>query len=155
MEDLLSQLHDIKGLDAINWWPLAPGWWGLFFVLLAICTAVYFYRRYKERKAASLWEQTKSLFEALRSKPDQDAKEKIAALSELIRRVAIRKHGRDACAGREGKEWLAWLTKHDPENFDWQRNAGILIEAPYMPDGTVIANDDIEQLIEAAERWMK
>jgi len=145
-------MHDIRGLDSISWWPAAPGWWLLAFLLLAVSAGIYFYRRYKYKKARSWQAEVKSMFAALRDEPD--SKKKAAALSELLRRLTIRQYGRNACAGLEGKAWLEWLAKYDPEGFDWKKNAKLLIEAPYMPSGLVPAND-IEPLIKAAERWVK
>jgi hypothetical protein len=43
--------------------------------------------------------------------------------SELLRRIAMARHGRTACAGLHGEDWLAWLTEHDPKGFDWRRDA--------------------------------
>lgn len=151
-QDLLSQLRDIRGLDAVSWWPPAPGWWGLTGLLLVICGGIYFYRRYKEKQAARWQVEAKALFGELRS--EQDKKKKAVALSELLRRLAIKQHGRDACAGLEGKKWLEWLAKNDPQGFDWKQKAKILIEAPYAPEEK-IANNDFEPLIAAAERWVK
>ena len=36
-QQLLSQLRDIRGLEDVSWWPLAPGWW----ILLGLCLAVF------------------------------------------------------------------------------------------------------------------
>ena len=33
---LLSQLNDVVAPDPISWWPLAPGWWILCIVFLAV-----------------------------------------------------------------------------------------------------------------------
>jgi len=151
-QDLLSQLRDIRGLDAISWWPPAPGWWGLVGLLLAICGAIYFFHHYRNKKAAKYPAQAKALFKKLRS--EQDNKQKAAALSELLRRLAINKYGREACAGLEGRAWLEWLTKKDPQGFDWHKKAKILIEAPYAPEEK-ITHDDFGPLIAAAERWIR
>ena len=53
MPDLLSQLRDIRGLDAISWWPLAPGWWGVAALVPALIAGLYLYRRQRLKKAAS------------------------------------------------------------------------------------------------------
>jgi hypothetical protein len=152
MQDLLSQLRDISGLDAIGWWPPAPGWWAVMALLLVILTGVYFYRRYQVRKAAGWQAEAESMFAGLRA--ETDGKKKAATLSDLLRRLAIRHHDRDACAGLEGQAWLEWLSMNDPEGFDWQKEARIIIEAPYAPDGSVAGND-MELLITAAERWVE
>ncbi len=152
-QQLLSQLRDINGLDYISWWPLAPGWWILLGLVFSIWLGVLFYRRYRAKKEARWQAQIKSLFSDLRT--IKSTKEKAATLSELLRRLAIRKYGRESCAGLEGDEWLRWLTQHDPKEFDWLMKGKILIEAPYMPDDTQQGEFDFEPLIKASEKWVK
>ena len=152
-QQLLSQLKDINGLDKISWWPLATGWWILLGLIIILWISIVFYRRYRARKEASWQAQVKSLFTDLHDL--KTTKEKAAALSELMRRLAIHKYGRQSCAGLEGNEWLEWLAQHDPKDFDWFENAKILIEAPYMPDNSEISDVDFAPLIKAAERWVK
>ena len=152
-QQLLSQLRDINGLDHISWWPLAPGWWILLGLIASIWVGVIFYSHYRAKKEASWQAQIKALFADLRAM--KSTKEKATALSELLRRLAIHKHGRQSCAGLEGTEWLSWLTQHDPKAFDWVMDGKILIEAPYMPDNMAQDAFDFEPLIKAAERWVK
>lgn len=152
MDDLLSQLRDIRGIDNVSWWPLAPGWWALLALLLGMGAGVFFYRLYRSRKAASWQAEVRALFTALHAQTG--AKKKAEALSELLRRLAIHQYGRDACAGLHGAEWLEWLATHDPQGFEWQNKAQILIKAPYAP-GDMIDGEDMKPLIAAAERWVK
>lgn len=152
-QQLLSQLRDINGLDHISWWPLAPGWWIVLGLMASIWIALIFYRRYHAKKEASWQAQVKTLFADLRTL--KTTKEKAAALSELLRRVAIHKCGRQSCAGLEGHEWLGWLTQNDPKDFDWRIDGKILIEAPYRPDDMAQDKFDFEPLMKAAERWVK
>ena len=45
--DLLAQLYDIRGLGHISWWPLAPGWYLLAFLVIAVLiTLIFLSRRY-------------------------------------------------------------------------------------------------------------
>ncbi len=152
MDGLLSQLRDIRGLDAISWWPPAPGWWGLAALLLIAFAVARFSCRQHHALAASRKAEMRALLARLRE--IKDAKEAAAALSEALRRLAIERHGREECAGLEGAAWLNWLTQHDPAQFDWRANGKILLEAPYMPAGAAIAGE-IGPLIDAAERWTR
>lgn len=144
--DLLSQLHDIKGIDNVSWWPLAPGWYGLI-VLCLIVFAAFFYLLQKRKKRQS----RRAVFDRLRQ--ETDAKRKIAALSELLRRLAVKKHGRQTCAGLEGQNWLNWLSDNDPNGYDWTRHGEILLDLPYAPKDK-ISNIDLDPLIDAAEGWV-
>ncbi len=85
---------------------------------------------------------------------DANMKAKAAALSEAMRKLAIRRFGRAQCAGREGQAWLDWLTKHDPAGFGWDKEAVILIKAPYMPEQKVQRPANWDALLDAAENWV-
>lgn len=153
-QQLLSQLRDIRGLEDVSWWPLAPGWWILLGLVLAIVLGMFIFRKWRAMRARRFEAQLKTMLESLRS--EANVKKKAQGLSELLRLSALRRYGRAACAGLEGQDWLDWLKAHDPKGFDWPDKAGILIEAPYMPDQAAAKNDpDFDTLFKAAERWVK
>ena len=153
-QQLLSQLRDIRGLEDVSWWPLAPGWWILLGLVLAIVLGMFLFRKWRAMRARRFEAQLKTMLESLRS--EANVKKKAQGLSELLRLSALRRYGRAACAGLEGQDWLDWLKAHDPKGFDWPDKAGILIEAPYMPDQAAAKNDpDFDALFKAAERWVK
>lgn len=151
-KSLLSQLRDIEGLGAISWWPLAPGWWVLLAVSVAVILGINVLRkRPKQEKAPDPQEEAARLLVELRA--ETSFRKKAEKLSVLLRYLAMRRHGRAACAGLEGKAWLKWLARNDPAQFDWQYSGKALLEAPYAPDG--FAGVDLEPMIAAAERWIK
>ncbi|MGB0719658.1 MAG: DUF4381 domain-containing protein, partial [Bdellovibrionales bacterium] len=43
-QQLLSRLRDIRGLEDVSWWPLAPGWWILLGLVLAIVLGLVLFR---------------------------------------------------------------------------------------------------------------
>ena len=46
MDPLYAQLRDIRGLDAVSLWPLAPGWWlvvAIIFAALLLVWRIYLY----------------------------------------------------------------------------------------------------------------
>lgn len=156
MDAPLSQLRDIRGIDAVSWWPPAPGWWVLAGLIVLAFIGVWGFRKYrhtqKANEARRVKAEIKALFDALRT--EHNGKKKAAALSELLRLLAIRQYGRHECAGLEGTQWLAWLSTHDPDSFDWAVHGKILLKAPYAPDDAVAAND-LAPLVSAAERWVR
>src|ERR1700683_2748217 len=99
MSPLLEQLHDIEGLDPISWWPLAIGWWvliviGIFIVCAIACFAAYrlaFKRSWRNDTFQKLANLEKNL-------SDTTARETIIALSEYLRRIALRRFSRKECA---------------------------------------------------------
>lgn len=153
MDDLLSQLRDIHGLDAAGWWPLAPGWYGLAGLLVLAGALVAGVIRARQKRARGARAEMLARLAALRG-GGATTKERAAALSEILRLLAMQGHGRGACAGLEGAEWLGWLSRHDPKGFDWLENGRILIEAPYAPPA-LTEDRNLEPLIRAAEKWVR
>ncbi len=154
--NLLAQLDDIRGLDYISWWPLAPGWWavlGLMVLALIVAGAAYWRRRaYYRSWKGDAWRAFTALEPQLANGNAQDV---AAALSVLIRRVAMQCFSRAECAGLEGRDWLRWLTTKDPGGFDWAGRGSLLIEAPYAPPGRNVSPESLKILIAAAKRWVK
>jgi len=151
--NLLARLYDISGLDYIGWWPLAPGWWAVLAIAMILAGVAYLRRRAYQRS----WKG-----DALRALTALDkrlvggnAQESAAALSVLLRRVAMQCSSRAECAGLKGADWLRWLTKKDPGGFDWASHGSLLIEAPYAPPGRNISPQSVKILIRAAMRWVR
>jgi hypothetical protein len=156
MNNLLDQLYDIEGIDPINWWPLAPGWWILivFLVLSLLGLVIYYYRKlaFKNSWQYHILSQLSLMEQNLEEANTQAT---IIELSEVIRRIAMHQYSRRECAGIEGKSWLRWLKSHDPHQFDWEREGKHLIEAPYAPSYKAIPNEDVLGLIKAIRKWVK
>lgn len=154
--NLLAQLADIKGLDGISWWPLAPGWWivlALFGAGAAAAMLVHWRRRLYWRS----WKgDAKSTLNALLTELQKgDGRDVISQLSSLMRRIAMKSSSRAECAGLSGMDWLGWLTRHDPSGFDWSKEGILLLEAPYAPECRALPREQLKNLIDAAARWVK
>ena len=151
----LSQMADIKGLQPISWWPLAPGWWVLFAVIIvAIVVAacmLHRRRRYRESwRGAAL----QRLADFDRGLTDGNARAALAELSLTLRQIALQNHSRAECAGLEGRDWLAWLSAHDPHGFAWGDAGACLVSAPYMPPDAIMPADEVRPLLAAARPWV-
>lgn len=163
MNSLLEQLHDIEGLDPISWWPLAMGWWIVIFTgILLLCLMIGYGIRYIAFKRSWKNDALKKLSNLEENLSDVNAKETIIALSDYLRRIAIRRFSRQACAGLTGEAWLKWLAVHDPKMFDWEKKGIILIDAPYSPlnlktaiqNNKVMQDNEIKDLINAIRNWV-
>lgn len=152
-DDLLAQLYDIKGLDTIWWWPLAPGWWAIIVFILVFAGIIYWRRRaYFRSWKGDAW----LAFSALNAQlPDGNTQDIAASLSVLLRRVAMQSSSRADCAGLQGADWLRWLSANDPGKFDWTARGALLIDAPYAPPGQNVSPESVKVLIRAAKRWVK
>ncbi|CRI63222.1 conserved hypothetical protein [Thiocapsa sp. KS1] len=163
----LAMLRDIHDIPPIPWWPPAPGWW-----LLAIALTLLVIFVWRSRARISLripipgitlgtwrWEAAAALRDLRRrAGAGQDAKQILGELSELLRRIAMARLGRPACAGLVGTAWLDWLAAQDPNGFPWPERGRILIDAPYAPSGALrsrVGTKDLLSLIDAARAWVE
>jgi len=158
-ESLTSRLHDIHELDPVGVWPLAAGWW--LIIALAVLTVLlivgvrrwrpdwqrflprYGWTRDAERELALLRDRVER----------GDIKTLASELSELLRRIAIARCGRDRCAGLHGEPWLDWLADHDPEGFDWRSHGRLLLNLPYAPPRERDQQPELYHLIDAVQVW--
>ncbi len=158
-----SQLRDIHVHMGQPWWPPAPGWWLLVAALVGIGLLLWRYdprwRLYVPLPVITLgtwrWEAAQALRGLRRRLDDAPVKPIATELSELLRRIAMARHGRTACAGLHGDDWLAWLTEHDPKGFDWCRDARPLLSAPYgQPAAANTQREAIGRILSAAMEWV-
>jgi hypothetical protein len=154
--ELVVQLRDIRGLDAVPWWPPGPGWWLLGGLCIGLVAALVYLVRHLRRYPAgswhrSAWKELRQLKrDAERMPPDQLA----AALSELLRRIAIARVGRAQAAALTGERWLAWLQEHDPAGFEWTQRGRPLLTLPYAPpEMRPQGRDQLLALLDAAFPW--
>ncbi|UUO07190.1 DUF4381 domain-containing protein [Blastopirellula sp. J2-11] len=97
----LDKLHDIVVPPEVSWWPLAPGWWVLLALLLT--GIVYLlYRSWKDWRANAY--RRIALKELLTANS-------VSAISELLRRTALKVAPRSEIASQTANAWPDWLAK--------------------------------------------
>ena len=154
--DLVTQLRDINGLDTIPWWPLATGWWLLAALFIVLVFALISLLRNLRHYPAGSWHRDawKQLRALRQQAPSMPVEQLAADLSELLRRIAVARLGRDRAAGLTGERWLDFLQKHDPAGFAWTRWGKPLLALPYAPSGTRQEyREQLVPLIDAALVW--
>ncbi len=158
----IQQLKDIQDIPPLPWWPPAPGWWLLAAALLVLTVAVWRWRAILGLRipipgitlGTWRWDAAAALRDLRRrARAGQDAKTTAGELSELLRRVAMARLGRPACAGLTGTAWLDWLADHDPNGFPWRERGQILLAAPYAP-AIRAGGADLLALLDAVEAWV-
>jgi len=150
-----AQLTDIHSLDAISWWPLAPGWWLLLVSFLLVILGLWiWYYRHTVSKCQKDWRKD-ALIEWQTIPPSPlPTRVQVEQLAILIRRIAMQRYGRHSCAGLTGNQWLAWLSQHDPTGFDWQQRGRILIQLPYLPADASMDTDQVHTLYQVIKTWI-
>ena len=158
-ESLTNRLHDIQGLDPVGFWPLATGWWLVLLVLVLLILLALGIRRWRPdwQRYLPRYGWSREATQELTVLRDQvargDVKSLAAEFSELLRRIAIARCGRQRCAGLQGESWLAWLSDHDPDGFDWRSRGRLLLEIPYAPPAEIDRQPELYRLIDAAMVW--
>lgn len=173
-QDIASQLRDIRGLDPVSWWPPATGWWLVAASVLLLLLLAWRWRGSLRLRIPPIpvlrigswrWDAARQLRALRHRAATQDPKLTAGDLSELLRRVAMARLGRDACAGLAGEDWLAWLADQDPRGFDWKTKGRPLLDAPYAPPaatarlaagggGPLGSPREWLELIDAAYQWV-
>jgi hypothetical protein len=140
-------LRDIHQPSAPPWWPPAPGWWLVFaIVLAAIAFAGWWWlrRRQRNREVARLFDD--------RVQAATTAVERVAAVSELLRRASRR---RDPAADRlQGEAWLQFLDSDmsgaSPLEGPFSQGPGrVLLDGGFR---RAIADEDVVTLLPLARR---
>ncbi len=158
-----TQLRDIHDITGAPWWPLAPGWWLVLAGLAGLGVLIWLFRAtWRLRIPIPLvtlgnwrWDAGRELRRLRQQVGEATIKQQAADLSELLRRIAMARHGRPACAGRNGTDWLDWLTAHDPKGFDWRAEGRLLLDAPYAPPREADPRrDEMLRLIDAVQDWV-
>lgn len=145
-------LRDIRSVDAVPWWPPAPGWW----LIVGLSLIIVLFLWYKRRQYY-YWriEARQQLYAVQKRLTKEKTKQIVADFSALLRRIAIARYGRYACAGLIGEEWLTWLQAHDPAGFAWIGKGQILLSAPYAPPHAKLDISSLKPLLEAAKVWVE
>jgi hypothetical protein len=156
MEADATVLRDIHGLDAIPVWPLAPGWWYLagLLALLLLVIGIWYWLSYNAGWLGWRGDARRQLRQLRKALKSEDTHAVAGRLSELLRRIAMVRSGRQQAAGLTGDTWLHWLAEHDNSAFDWERQGQILLTAPYMPPTMPVERKELLTLIRAATRWI-
>lgn len=158
-ESLANRLHDIQELDPVGIWPLATGWWLMLAGMTLLILLFIGLRRWRPdwQRYLPRYGWSRDAARQLTTLREQvghgDVKTLAARLSELLRRIAIARCGRDSCAGLNGEPWLAWLADHDPDGFDWLVQGRLLLDLPYAPPGELGDQPELHSLIDAALAW--
>lgn len=146
-------LKDIHLPSEVAVWPLAPGWWLLIGLLVLIAVAVWLgVKRY--RRGAVLRE-AQQMLASLRKDNQLRPAEKLAALSGLMRRVAISTAPRNEVASLTGNRWLMYLDQGLKDAPFSQGPGRCLAESPYRSEPAELDAAELAAVFECCQTWIK
>lgn len=150
MDPTQLPLRDLHLPDAIGWWPLAPGWWFVFALLVAF--AVWqswrsFQRwRFEAPKRYALRELARLEAEYMASR---DTVTLGKQLSNLLRRAMLAYAPRAEMAGLTGEAWLDWLDRDLPVPYFHTEGGKSLLALPYRNPNDDFSDVDINAMLAA------
>ena len=145
-------LRDIHAAAVPEFWPLAPGWWLLALLVLAvlIVSSWWLIKIWRQRKHEA---RILSELDTLAESSPADAATQI---STLMRRVALMRFKRIDVASLSGNDWLGFLDDTGG-NGDFVNGAGSeLATVPYSVPTTVPGSNESnnEALLSLARQWI-
>ncbi|MEM7433344.1 MAG: DUF4381 domain-containing protein [Pseudomonadota bacterium] len=143
-------LRDLHLPDAISWWPLAPGWWGLFAIIAIVFFFwLHFYLRRRAKGAPRRFALRELDRLADDYRQDRNAVRFGARASELLRRTMLAYAPRTDVASLTGDAWLEWLDRDLARPVFVNGPGRQLLELPYRDPAAAVELDDLEQLVAA------
>ena len=139
------QLRDVHEVFAPAWWPPAPGWWLLLAAILAIAAFFAWRTLRRHRRRAMILR----LFDETVAQAATPSLQ-VAAMSELLRRAARRKHANADTL--DGDDWLRFLDAGLPQPVFAAGAGALLRDGGFRAD--VSAHEAEALRIVARERYL-
>ena len=158
--DALSEMADIHLPAEPGFWPLAPGWW----MLAALLLALLIYGAYRLQKRLQLHRRYRSALRELdkcltelqaHAGADGPGMEQrliyVNEVNSVLRRVALLHFEHSRVAGLSGQAWVAFIKQHDRSSRLTPALASALAEGRFAPRCDV----DTQALHSMARDWIK
>ncbi len=146
-------LRDLHLPEMIGWWPVAPGWWLLFGLLLfglgfSARRALQKYQINADRRRAL------AQLRFLQAEYDRshDAVSLGVEISELLRRAMLAYAPRDEVAGLTGTHWLEWLDQGLVSKAFTDGPGRSIESLPYRNPDLETSDIDVDGLIQAVRQ---
>ena len=150
MNENALPLRDLHLPEAIGWWPLAPGWWGVIAIVCVLGAIIgwHSYLRWKANAPRRYAMRELARYEAeylVHRDPVTLGKQ----VSELLRRGMLAYAPRDEIAGLTGTAWLTWLDQGMPLPYFHTEGGKSLLSLPYRDPEGDFSDIDINALLAA------
>ena len=148
------ELRDIHLPDPVSWWPLAPGWWILMLLIIAlIAVAIIFIpkliKKIHHQPARNLaLIEFKTIHQQYTSQ--QNSQILVQSLSVLLRRICMTYDSRENSASLTGTAWIKKLNSINPQQNFSDELITILLTAPYKEQYEF----NVQPLLDQCEAWI-
>jgi len=159
-----AKLADIHLPGAINFWPIAPGWWILSALIILVLLIVFIRKARKSHtapKGPDLKTQALNELRAIKSsyKEQGSAHKTVQQLSIFLRRYALSLYERDNVASLTDEQWLNLLdslldeqTEEKKFSQPFTKNfSQLLTEAPYQSADSPVDPNLLAELFNLSE----
>lgn len=154
----LAQMRPLHLPDAIDSWPLAPGWYVLTILLVTtLGLSLYFFIKHRrntlfKRQALETLAQIRQAYEQEPKAISQHAQ----AISALYKRIALSHLPRNRISQLSGSEWLDFLDKMTNSHFFTEQEGQLLGDSLFKnPQAMADKKRDLEILLQESESIIK
>lgn len=148
----LANLADLALPPPVSFWPPAIGVWIVAAAALAGLT-VFAWRALRRYRAGAYLREALSELDALAATRPPDDPETIEAVSSIMKRVAIVRHGRSAAASLTGSAWAGFIARTAPQSAQTDAIADYLARAPIRASS--VALPDRRLFFAQAKAWVR
>ena len=141
-------LRDIHLPPPPGWWPPAPGWW-LLAILIVLCCILAFVKMRKMLTRARIRKMVLSELDRCIEDAHADPALLAAALSQFLRRMALRDS--PAAAAFTDERWLGYLDSRTAGDEFAHGVGRVLLDAPFRAAHAY----DVPALIALVRRWTR
>ncbi len=144
------ELRDIHMPEAPGFWPPAPGWWLLAALVLAALAGLgrrAWLELRRRRRRQRILSELDQLQDAGLQGPAL-----VAAISALLKRVALSRYPRAEVAALTGNAWLAFLDRSGGDGRFAEGAGRVLADGAYAPETIGI---DEPALLAIARDWLR
>lgn len=147
-QQLLAQMHDIRAPEAVSWWPLAPGWWLLIALLIALISGTVFLLQRRAQRNRYRREAL-AMLATVAAHPQAHS---LSDINEIVKRAALYAYPQERAdiARAYGEQWVHWL------NSKTEKPAFTGNAADTLAMGTYSGKDDATaDVIVSARQWLQ
>ena len=95
----LDNLRDVFEPHPVGWWPMAPGWWVVFFILTVVAGVL----------AVRGWQRWQANAYRRAALQELESATGVAAIADILKRTALCVWPRNQVASLSGSAWCSWL----------------------------------------------